>query len=520
MARRIAPIYVKVATLVVIMAAVGFAQRAPDPAQEGLKALNAGDFTRAVQIFQPLASAQPSADNFNYLAVAEAGGGDTAGAIRDFRNSIRLGNTSASVQYNLGLALMQSQQPADSIAAFQKAIAIDPRYYAAQYALATALMDSGRPLLAIPYLEKARATMPGDSRIWTAMVAAEFQGGEPGRAARTAMDAVQAIPDDPKLAVTLATLCIHNEEVQTARNLLEDAIELLPENVQVQLLLAKASLLAGEPIETLSVLRNMKPLPPGEDESERLALIGESRALTGNLPVAITDITLATRSSPENPRYLAALAWVDQLVGRYRESMDVLNRAKVLDPKNAELSYRIAVAHYFLGEALQAERACDETLQSSPTYAPGYLLRGIIDLDQNHPDSAILNFRKAISLKPEVGLFRRELGIALFRSGNLGEAKQVLNDALKLNPQDAEAYRWRAQILNAQGARPEAIADLHTAIALQPGDSQNYEDLANLYAQAGNMAMAEKARADEQKAKAISKPQNGHGLLETMPRLN
>ena len=91
---------------------------------------------------------------------------------------MELGNRSASVQYNLGLAFMQKDQRQAGIQAFRQAVSLDPSYYPAQFALATALMDSGRAEEAMPYLEKARTGMPGDARVWTAIVKAQFLAGD------------------------------------------------------------------------------------------------------------------------------------------------------------------------------------------------------------------------------------------------------------------------------------------------------------------------------------------------------
>jgi len=498
----------------------GFGQAPLQLLESGMNAFKARDFAGAVQAFSALAKTQPTAANFNYLAVAEVSAGNLDGAIADFQRSVELGNRSASVQYNLGLAFMQKDQRQAGIQAFRQAVSLDPSYYPAQFALATALMDSGRAEEAMPYLEKARTGMPGDARVWTAIVKAQFLAGDSRAAAQTAADAVEAIPDDPKLAVTLATLCIHHQEIQTARNLLEDAIELIPENVQVRLLLARASLLAGEPIETLSVLRNVPDSASCEENAERLLLIGESRALTGNQAAATTDITSAVQSAPGNARYLAALAWVYQLGGRYRESMEILARARAMDRTNPELPYRLAVGYYFLGQVPQAEKACRETLKLSPAYASAYFLRGVISLDQKRPELAARDLKKAVSLNSDVSLFHRELGVVLFQSGKAGEAKQELAQALKFNSKDAEAYRWMGEVLSAQGAQEEAIADLNTAIALQPGDSQSYTALAHLYTEAGNTALAQKTLAEQRKIQAASHSPSPHGILEAVPRLN
>ena len=91
--------------------------------------------------------------------------------------------------------------------------------------------------------------------------------------------------------MTLATTCLRYRAVQRARELLEDANESMPNNPEMALLLAKACLLAGEPVESLAVLQGMAPAD--RKSTERLLLMGETRALLGDLKSAEDDLRLA-----------------------------------------------------------------------------------------------------------------------------------------------------------------------------------------------------------------------------------
>ncbi len=90
MVRRIAAAVLLASFLSSLQAAL--CQQSAVPTQEdGIQALNARDFVRAEQIFSTLHKSAPSAENTGYLAMAEAGAGDLAGAISHFQESIRMG---------------------------------------------------------------------------------------------------------------------------------------------------------------------------------------------------------------------------------------------------------------------------------------------------------------------------------------------------------------------------------------------------------------------------------------------
>jgi hypothetical protein len=70
-------------------------------AEAGIAALQKRDFQRAKEIFSALVNQHASAENLNYLGMAEASDGDLPNAIAHFVASIHGGNNTAIVHYNL-----------------------------------------------------------------------------------------------------------------------------------------------------------------------------------------------------------------------------------------------------------------------------------------------------------------------------------------------------------------------------------------------------------------------------------
>lgn len=143
-------------------------------------------------------------------------------------------------------------------------------------------------------------------------------------------------------------------KVQRARELLEDANELMPHDSEVALLLAKASLMAGEPIEALAVLQGMA----GADQknAQRLFVMGQAKALCGDLNAAAGDLQTALNASPGDPECLAAYAWVQNLQGNFDGAITTLTKARAILPKAPWVPYRIAVSYYFQAKYDQAEK--------------------------------------------------------------------------------------------------------------------------------------------------------------------
>jgi len=486
-----------------------------DLRQRGIQALQAQNFAVAQQTFLQLVRRDPSADNYNYLATAEAAAGHGDLAIAHLQKSIQLGNRTASAHYNLGLLEMQAHRADVATTAFQQAIELDPQYLPARYGLGMALLTSGHPREAAAWMEKTLDQAPHEARFWALLVSAQFAANDSPKAVVSTQKAVQDLPEDARLDVTLATICVRYRAVQRARELLEDANELMPKDPEVALLLAKVSLMAGEPVEALAVLQGMAPAD--RNSTERLLLMGETRALRGDLISAADDLRIALNDAPRDPECLAAYAWLQNLQGHFEAAITTLVKAGSILPRAPWIPYGMAVSYYFLQKYGQAESACQEALQLDSKYSPAYVLRGIAKLKEKHFEAARIDIAKAVALAPDNPLFHRELGIALYDVGKAASACEQFDFALRGNPKDADGYFWRAKSLQAQGEKEKAIADLGTVLELRPDYADAYTELARLYSETGNPTRAAEVLAQQKQVGASSQPSEDDSLLNTVP---
>jgi len=477
--------------------------------------MEARDFAAARQAVLQLVQREPSADNYNYLATAEAAAGQVNLAIAHLQKSIQLGNRTAGAFYNIGVMEMQAHRPDAAEAAFQHAIDLDPKYSPARYGLGMALLSSGHPNRTAEVMQNTLEQTPPEPRFWVLLVSAQFAAGDSAKAVMSTRNAVENFPEDARLDVTLATVCLRYRVVQRARELLEDANESMPNNPEVALLLAKASLLAGEPLEAMAVLEGMAP-------AERKAvgwrlMMGEIRALQGDLDSAADDLRLALRDTARDQECLAAYAWLQNLQRQYEDAIATLAKARSILPRAPWVPYRMGVSYFFLAKFEQAETACQRALQLDPTYAPAYMLRGIVKLKEKHFEAARIDLAKAVDLAPDNPLFHRQLGIALYDGGKAALAGEQFDFALHVNPKDAAGYFWRAKSLQARGDREQAIADLKTVIALQPDYAEAYTELARIYSETGQASRAAEVLSQQKQAGAFSQPSGDETLLRTLP---
>lgn len=200
--------------------------------------------------------------------------------------------------------------------------------------------------------------------------------------------------------------------------------------------------------------------------------------------------------------------------------------------KNNETLYRHSIAvtdgNYLLMQNLcfdltlkerldEAEIQCRNAIDANPEYAESYNSLGIIQIKRRQYPDAEQNFRKAITARPDFGMYRVNLAIALTNLGkpaeaeesmkaaaatvsyrenqeiwisaikglatayaaenNLSKAEENLNRALNISPRDLEIRKSLAAVLLAQNKLETAEREIKTVLSLDP----NLAEAHNLY---------------------------------------
>jgi tetratricopeptide (TPR) repeat protein len=108
--------------------------------------------------------------------------------------------------------------------------------------------------------------------------------------------------------------------------------------------------------------------------------------------------------------------------------------------------------------------------------------------EARHPDQAVGYYRAALALRPEAGV-HNNLGVVLHDNGQLVEAIDHYEKALRINPGFARAHSNLAISLRASGRLDAAIGHLEQAHRLGPGYALAHYNFAN--------ALSAKGRLDE-----------------------
>ncbi|TFV35834.1 winged helix-turn-helix domain-containing tetratricopeptide repeat protein [Bradyrhizobium niftali] len=129
-----------------------------------------------------------------------------------------------------------------------------------------------------------------------------------------------------------------------------------------------------------------------------------------------------------------------------------LERALVLDPKNAAAMVAMAVVDVTIGSGLyspdravrlaMAEASVVKALSHAPNFAVAHLVLGDVLILTNRATQGIAECERALALDRNLAGAHAVIGAAKFVMGRAAETEPHMNEAFRLSPRDVNAYRW------------------------------------------------------------------------------
>jgi Flp pilus assembly protein TadD len=166
-----------------------------------------------------------------------------------------------------------------------------------------------------------------------------------------------------------------------------------------------------------------------------------------------------------------------------------------LDPDNANAQYSLAAIYVEQKEYDKAEQAI-KMAQHSKKYnynsnPETYSRLGTVYLFKREFGKAEQAFLSALKLDPENSEALHNLGIIYLNRNDLASAERVFRKVYKLNQENPWVCMMLAQVLaRNEKTLSEAITLYNKALLLDPGNTQGYVDLGNIYLSTGDRVNA------------------------------
>lgn len=381
-----------------------------------------------------------------------------------------------------------------------KAIKADPKQIEAYVTMSDYYAQRYNFLAAAKILEQGRKQNPKSHEVFRGYALVELRRGDAGSAINFGKKAMQLYENDVETQIILAQASAALKDYKMSYNYAAKAIEIDVNDRKAQIAYAEA--LAG-----------LQGVDAGKDYYLRLInnypLVGEYRLALGRLYLSDERYTQAEEifrqviKLEDKPKEAyVELAKVLRAQGNTNDALDLLLKAAVLDPADAEPLYlaggiyldtkkpaeamnlfsRVLVinnlyplTHYQMGRATMLMKDPRETLKHAeeekrvnPNLADAFILAAEAQNELQQYTMCANEYQKALKLRPQPATVYVKLAQCYRKASNLEVAQSMLAVASTKESGLADIYKEQGAIYEMKGDTVHAIEAYNQYLALNP----------------------------------------------------
>lgn len=338
--------------------------------------------------------------------------------------------------------------------------------------LGTVQRRRSRPTAAAKAYDRAIRLDPSHAMLNPQVLALALDGGDHdlARAAADRIAGVNAAPGTGSLRV--ARLLLKRQDLLSAANELEHLLAQHPAHAQARLMLG--GVLAQ--VERYAAAEEHLRLIPvaGPHGPSALHLMAQMAMARGDTASAIRLMEQARARRPEEARFAVDHARALRRLARNEEALTLLTQGIDRWPRHAELRYVRAMTMYDLGDADGAIWAMHEVLDVQPDHPGALNFIGFTWAEEGKklPEAERM-IRAALRQRPDEPAFIDSLGWVLYRQGEPGAARPILERAVQLDPDTPELRMHLAICLWTLGEREAAQSAFEIALDKTPAKQKD-----------------------------------------------
>ena len=194
--------------------------------------------------------------------------------------------------------------------------------------------------------------------------------------------------------------------------------------------------------------------------------------------------------------HFSAIVWNNYASALF--SAKRLHRAKQMARRALEVDPKSVSTYRLLGNIWQAEGDASRAAyfyrlaaRSPKAQATDYYNLGFVLMVLGDHRGAVTEFRRALSMAPDLHVAQLALGDVFFASRRLAESERAYRKAMASAPRDVAPRLGLAKALEARGRLREAEQHCRVALQIDPDNVAALNRLARLFAQGGHLQAAE-----------------------------
>ncbi|MFS8859858.1 tetratricopeptide repeat protein [Synechococcus sp. H60.1] len=478
----------------------------PDAIQYlGILAYQQEQYVKSVEWLERCVSlGQRSASLYTNLGVAYEKLNRPERAIECYQQAIQIDPESLNANFNLGLALIQLERWDEAEKAFLKVLELDPQQFEAAYFLGQVLLKLGQVNSAIGILKKAVKDQPDYLEAHLQLIDAFSLSGDKDQAIRHAKQIEPLFSTSADLQNKLGLLLVELGHYEDSITAFQKALMIEPSAV-THLNLGRVYGEVGQEDKEMEHYKKAIEINPNYAKAYNNLGAALSRKIQPQAAteIAVQELNLESKKNLED-RYQAIQAARDcfqvaiSLDPGYAEAhhnLGVLYRTEkrlhlakhhirlAIELNPGESEYWHSLGCYYLDLAMgeKAVRCLEQAINLDPTSARAYNNLGLAYQLLGKKEEAEFAFHRAAELSPDFAEVYCNIGARLFEQKKYDDALEHLQEAIRLKPELADAYFYKGLTLAKLSRTQEAIDNYLLAIERKPNFAVAYQNLGGAY---------------------------------------
>jgi len=338
-------------------------------------------------------------------------------------------------------------------------VRLDPQNALAFERIGTMWLEDGSPLRAAAFLVKANELAPKNDQNRIRLTRCYLAIGRFADASKQALKVLEQTPDNEDAIIALTEAARSKEDIQAA----EQHLEKYPKKDDISFHLASANLFlsSGDLAAAEKALRPALTVNPNSSAAHMA--LGDLYLLKKDQKQAGEEFKKAAELAPvrsmERLKYAAFMSAAGDTAETRRISTEMTTQAPDYLPGwtlLAELAFKE-------GKYDEALSLLENVFSREPQYIDGHRLESEVLLAKGDTKKATEVLERLDQTYPDTPLIKYELARAYLKKNNMNQAKVVLDQAISINPNYAEAILLLADI-NLRSGHGEAVIEPMTRL--------------------------------------------------------
>ena len=407
----------------------------------------AGKVDKAIEEFQKLIQADPSARSYVFLGISYRHLGRFDEAKQYFQQGLKLDPHNSACLYNLGFIAERQGDTAGAETLFQQALRASPDFADALLELANLRIISKRYAEAAELLRKyvQVSHTPATGYYKLAMVERNLHDME---AADRDLKVFQTLSKNASTGpypyehlfeyLDNRSKLAPKAQTQADISQLNDDIKKHPDQPEDLYLLAEAYLKSGKVAEAKDAIAQLDKISAGDYRTQ--TGIGVLLARYRLYDDAIQHFRSALEANPKSDEVMFDIADTYFRKGQYSEALDAAMQVSEQGRKDEAYLALLGDIYVHLGDATRATQVYEDAIARNPDNDQDYLSLALLQLRENSIDAAKQTLLKGQARVPGSGKILWGLGLVSAMEGNTAQAADQLARAVDLLPEWPGSY--------------------------------------------------------------------------------